>query len=652
MKYRPDIDGLRTIAVLPVVIYHAGLGLPGGFVGVDVFFVISGFLITYFLISEIDKGQFSILQFYERRARRIFPALFTMLFATTLSASLTMMPFDFRDFGKSLIATTLFGANIWFFREEGYFTEAAELEPLLHTWSLGVEEQYYIVFPLLLLAASRILSQRGVFALIALVGACSFFASVIALSTAPEAAFYLPHLRAWELLIGSLLAITVWRGWSGPSYWLPVWGRHLISFVGLAAILWPIFAYSAETPFPGLAALPPCLGAFLLISVGSDGRSFGTKLLSLPPMAFLGKLSYSLYLWHWPVISLYYYQHGELSWSGGISCLLISFVFSYLSWRFVEQPVRDRSRVGARSVASGSIAAMFLSIGMGMTIWKLDGIPDRVDPDLLAMADSKNFAHDRRDCHFVNPDRAREGDVCMRGAEGGEPSFVLVGDSHADAISPAIFAAASDLNLTGYQYTDAGFAPFPGVWRLGSDGTEDVDAFIEFLDARPSIKTLIIARYWQLQMTGYTYRHQGKIWVDEEYDGSGTTYNSSAIRRGIARLSNRFPERQLVLLDDVPTGSALHIRDQLRRMKAGNSVEFGLPAEDYDAQRALYEGFLEDIAAQLPNVYYWPIHSSLCGEFLCPLFEGETLLYRDGDHLSWEGALRLTPNARELLQYR
>ncbi|SFM16787.1 acyltransferase family protein [Shimia aestuarii] len=652
MKYRADIDGLRTIAVLPVIIYHAGLGLPGGFVGVDVFFVISGYLITYLLVAEIDADRFSILKFYERRARRIFPALFTMLLATALAASVTMMPFDFRDFGKSLVATTLFAANIWFFREEGYFTEAAELEPLLHTWSLGVEEQYYIIFPLLLFAASRVLGRRGAFVLISIVGLCSFLASVIATSSAPEAAFYLPQLRAWELLIGSLLAIAVVRRWWGPLPWMPGWGKHVLSLAGLAAILWPILAYNTETLFPGITALLPCLGAFLLISVGSDGRSVGTRLLSLSPMTFVGKLSYSLYLWHWPVISLFFYQRGDLSRSDGILCLVISFILAYLSWRFVEQPLRDRSRVGTRTIAAGSVFAMFLSIGIGVAIWQLDGMPNRVDPDLLAMANSKNFAHDRRDCHFVNPSRASKGDVCVRGAAKVEPSFVLVGDSHADAISPAIFAAANDLNLAGYQYTDAGFAPFPGVWRLGREGTDDVDAFIEFLKNRPTIKTLIVARYWQLQLTGYTYRHQGGIWVDDEYDGSGAEYNKSAVEHGMARLARLFPDRKIILLDDVPTGSALHIRDQLRRMKAGRSAEFGLPEEDYKAQRTQYEDILKGIAADLPNVIYQPLFGVLCNDRLCPLFDGETLLYRDGDHLSWKGALRLTPNARDLLQYQ
>ena len=641
MKYRADIDGLRTVAVVPVVVYHAGLGLSGGFVGVDVFFVISGFLITYLLANEIDNRQFSLLRFYERRARRLFPALFTMLAATTVAAMLIMVPFDLSDYSKSLVATTMFAANIWFYSQEGYFTEAAELEPLLHTWSLGVEEQYYIIFPLLLFALSRLFGAGRTFAVILLLAVGSFVAAVVTLSVAPEAAFYLPHLRAWELLIGSLLALAVWRGWWDASR-LPPWLAQGLALAGLAAILWPVLAYSTETPFPGLAALPPCLGAATLIAVGAGNSSLVTRFLSLPVMVFIGKLSYSLYLWHWPVISLTYYHFGALTPTLGLLCLAASFALSYLSWRYVERPVRNRQRIGDRKIVAGSATAIVLSIGIGLTIWQLDGLPNRMDPELMAMADSRNFLHDRRDCHFVTPQRARAGEVCIRGAEGVDPSFVLIGDSHADALSPAIFAAAADLGLAGYQYTDAGFVPLPGVWPLGQRETDEVEALTAFLEARPDLRTLIVARYWQHQMTGYTYRHAGDVWVDAEYDGSGTRYNGVATRNGIARLAARFPDRQIVLLDDFPSGSELHMRDQLRHMRLGEArAEMGLPTQERDAQRASYEPVLADLAAELPNLHYKPVFQSLCGPERCALFDGDTLLFRDGDHLSWDGALRL-----------
>lgn len=650
MIYRRDIDGLRTIAVMLVIVSHAGLGLPGGFVGVDVFFVISGFLITHLLIVEINDQKFSIWRFYERRIRRLFPALFVVLAVTTGIASFVMVSFDLEDYAKSLVSTTLFAGNLWFFRQEGYFTEAAELEPLLHTWSLGVEEQYYIFFPVLLVLLFRVTCARRVFAAVFLLALGSFLAAAVTVGVALEAAFYLPHLRAWELLMGSLLAMAIWQGWWKSSR-LPLWITQLLAIIGFAAIFWPAICYSSETPFPGLAALPPCLGAATLIAIGDHSRSLITRFLSLAPMVFVGKLSYSLYLWHWPLISLAYYQFGALTPQMGIICVLLSFALSYVSWRYVEKPMRNRKRVGSRMIVAASAGVFAASIGIGSTIWKLDGFPNRTNPELLALANPLNFLHDRRDCHFVTAMRASANDVCIRGADASTPSFILTGDSHADAFSPAIFTAAADLGLSGYQFTDSGFVPLPlpEVWLLGRARSDTSEALIAFIEARPWIETLIVTRYWLHQMTGYTYRHNGDVWVDEDYEGSGTSYNATATRNGLARLAIRFPERRIILLDDVPSGAALYMRDNLRRLRFDDFSELGLPMTEYAEQRSAYESILVDIADKFPNVQYRPLFQSICDERLCPLFEGQTLLYRDGDHLSWQGALKLVDTARDLL---
>ena len=649
MKYRADIDGLRTVAVLPVVIFHAGLGLPGGFVGVDVFFVISGFLITFLLVSEIQTNRFSIINFYERRARRIFPALFAMVFATTVAASFVMLPYDFEDFGKSVVATTLLAANIWFYKQEGYFTEAAELEPLLHAWSLSVEEQYYIVFPLLLLFAFRYLGRLGAVALILCVGLISFLAAAKTVSSAPEASL---HLRAWELMIGSLLAIGFALSWTDRVS-LPKWMAHLVSLFGLAFIIVPVFFYNPETLFPGVNALPPCLGAMLMIAIGGDGRGIGTRFLSLPIMTFVGKLSYSIYLWHWPVITLVYYKFGELTSALGLSCLAVAFVLAYLSWRFVEQPFRNRRRIGVPMVAFTSIGAMALSTGLGLFIWRSDGLPNRVDPRLLdivqpAVPRTTHYAKFRH-CLFVTPERAQNGDVCVRGAESVQPSFVFVGDSHAASLTPVVFDMARDLGIAGYQYSNPGLVPLPDVWRLDRVGTEDVDAFVAFVQERPSIETIIIARYWLHQMTGYTYRFEGDVWLDERYDGSGASYNQTATLNGLIRLSRMFPDREIVLLDDVPSGSEMHIRDQIRRVNFEGLSKLGLPVEAYQKQRASYEPFFEKLAQDTPNIFYRPVASKLCDAQLCRLFDGDTLLYNDGDHVKPVGALKLSEPIRDLL---
>ncbi|WP_370191583.1 acyltransferase family protein [Qipengyuania sp.] len=652
MIYRADVDGLRTVAVIPVLIFHAGLGLSGGFVGVDVFFVISGFLITGLLLGEMEERRFSLLGFYERRARRIFPALFAMIAVTSLAAVVIMVPADLASYGKSVAATTMFLANAWFYTQQGYFTEAAELKPLLHAWSLGVEEQFYVVFPLLLWLGIRIFRAIGAAVLIAIVGIISLAMAQLALSSNSAAAFYLPQYRAWELFLGSLLAIASARGWLkglGRHSWL----NKSLSVLGLALILYAVIGFGPETPFPGLSALFPCLGTALLIATGEQGTTPIRTLLELPVMTFVGKLSYSLYLWHWPFIAFTYYATAQLSVFSGLMCLAASGAAAYLSWRYVEQPVRDRKRVSRSAVMGWSAAVMVAFVALGLALFRLDGLPDRLPQEMNALADYRNHIHDRRECHFVTPERARSGDVCVRGAINTTPSFVLVGDSHADAFSPALFAAATDLGISGYQYTDAGFRPLKGVSQRGDASFEsDVAAFIDFVLERPNLRTIYLTLYWQHQMTGYTYRHRGTIWVDKDYNGEGTAYNRIATLNGLRRLAEALPGRRIVILDDVPTGDALHMPTQLRVQRFGlkPTDEMGLPKTESDEQRATYEPDLRRLASSTDRIAYRPVFVSLCDAVRCPLFDGDTLLFRDGDHLSKEGAMKLKGAARRMLE--
>ncbi len=286
-RYRPDIDGLRAVAVLAVVLYHAGVpGVAGGFVGVDVFFVISGFLITGILAHELDADRFSIVGFYDRRVRRILPALVLVVAASFVAGWILLSPAALRDFAGSAAATALFASNVWFWQTRDYFTQAAELLPLLHTWSLAVEEQFYIIFPLLLFALRR--WSRATLTLVIAAGCTvSFFLSVLGVAWMPTATFYLLPTRAWELGIGALLALV-----SLPAASRPL--REAGAALGLAAILASVALIDVTTPFPGAAALPACLGAVALIWAGGQGPTYAGALLSLPAVAFVGLISYSL----------------------------------------------------------------------------------------------------------------------------------------------------------------------------------------------------------------------------------------------------------------------------------------------------------------------------------------------------------------------
>ena len=335
MHYRPEIDGLRAVAVLPVILFHAGIpGFSGGFVGVDVFFVISGYLITSILIKDLDAGNFSLTRFYERRARRILPALSFVMLCCLPFAWAWMIPTDLANFGQSLIAVSVFASNILFWKESSYFAAAAEEKPLLHTWSLAVEEQFYLLFPLVIWALWRF-GRQPIFWLIVLVTGASLALSELGWRFKPDANFYLIPTRAWEFMIGALCALSAAR--QKPS--------HILGLVGLGMILAAIVIFDKSTPFPSLYALVPVIGTALVIQYGGAGSLAG-RLLSLKPMVAIGLISYSAYLWHQP---LFAFARLRLTEAPSLEVLLIlsalSLVLAAFSWRFVEQPFRRKDRI-------------------------------------------------------------------------------------------------------------------------------------------------------------------------------------------------------------------------------------------------------------------------------------------------------------------
>ena len=340
IDYRRDIDGLRAVAIVPVLLFHAGVpGFGGGYVGVDVFFVISGFLITQIIAREIDGGRFSILNFYERRARRIMPALMAMIAAVLIAACAVYLPGDLNAVPKAAAAATLFVSNLWYFATTGYFAGGAETKPLLHTWSLAVEEQYYIGFPVLLILVARFW-PRGRTAMVAAIALVSFGWAVATQGKGDGFAFYMLPPRAWELFAGSLLALGV------VPHIRAQWLRELLALAGLAAIGFAIFAYDKTTVFPGVTALPPVLGSVAILHAGAQTRV--ARMLGLSPFVGIGLISYSLYLWHWPVIVFAQYAtDATLSGWGSVAAIAASVLLAVLSWRFVERPVPRSGAVRA-----------------------------------------------------------------------------------------------------------------------------------------------------------------------------------------------------------------------------------------------------------------------------------------------------------------
>jgi peptidoglycan/LPS O-acetylase OafA/YrhL len=457
---------------LSVLGCHLGLwGLRGGFVGVDVFFVISGYLISTIILTEVTAGRFSLAAFYERRIRRIFPALFAMLLAFTMLAWAFLLPSELVTYSRSLIAALLSGSNLYFSHHNGYFDQPQSY-PLLHTWSLGVEEQFYIFFPLFVLALRRWLPAR-VRLSITLCAAASLALSAVDVYHNRNATFYMPQCRAWELLIGTLLSLRVLPPMRTTAL------RNAASATGLAAVAYSAHFYNSSTPFPGLAALVPCLGAALMIESCRSGDSLVRGLLGWSPMRFVGRISYSLYLWHWPVIVLG--SMGVLSvvekliasrWlpqttSGWLDVpveVVFSFTLAVLSWRFVETPFRDGSIQMSRkrlfrltaAVTTSTVAASVFVIHSG-------GLKGRFSPQIETLAsylgDTKDMKPTRMGvCFITTADRFDnfKYNTCLRRISD-RRNYLLLGDSHSAVIWPALSNALDGRNVM--QANSSGCSP-------------------------------------------------------------------------------------------------------------------------------------------------------------------------------------------------
>jgi peptidoglycan/LPS O-acetylase OafA/YrhL len=343
--YRPDIDGVRALAILPVILFHADLGCPGGFIGVDIFFVISGFLITTLILKELRADAFSLATFWERRIRRIFPALFVVIFATLIAGWFLYLPPDFDLLGQSVAAQALLLSNVFFYQHMGYFQPDSNAMPLLHTWSLAVEEQFYVIFPLLLIFLARH-KRFSIAQIIFCLCICSLNLSVwgIKFNFSSSANFYLLPTRAWELMIGAFLA-AIPRKQLFHARW-----NEAAGLAGLGLVLYAVFFYTRETEFPGLAAIPPCLGAALIIISGGATPTLVSRVLVLRPIVFVGLISYSLYLWHWPLLVFTRYISIEAqSWQLRVALLLASTVLAILTFTLIEVPFRRRLLCPQRS---------------------------------------------------------------------------------------------------------------------------------------------------------------------------------------------------------------------------------------------------------------------------------------------------------------
>ena len=470
--------------------FHFGLPAFGGYVGVDVFFVISGYVITLSLLGDLVAGKFSILAFYERRVRRIFPALIFTFILCWLAAWLLFLPADFVDFSNSLLSSATFVSNIYFWKNSGYFDTSAQLRPLLHTWSLSVEEQFYVFMPIAVYLTHRFLRARWLLAFVPVLLA-SFALSAFATYTAPTANFFVLPTRAWELLLGALLVFAHLPAARGRI-------AEALALCGAALIAFAIVAYSDATPFPGVSALAPCVGAVLLIYAGTHAQTSVGRLLTLPPIVFIGKISYSLYLVHWSIIV--FTRHATLREPTDLQIVLIavaSFALATFSWAVIERPFRwPKKRIPRARLLFGGAGAMALAALVGATGVLLHGIPGRlsgpvqqaqIDPDTWMTGVC--FLLDDQDYRAWNADR------CRRTSGYGE-NALLWGDSFAAHYVPGLIANADNLTANVFQYTAAGCPPVLSYYSYARPNCQKFNAHVLEIIPRYDIKTVVMAARW------------------------------------------------------------------------------------------------------------------------------------------------------------
>ena len=485
MKYRAEIDGLRALAVVPVILFHAGFELfSGGFVGVDVFFVISGYLITTILIEDIENKRFSIVNFYERRARRLLPALFFVMLVCIPFAWMWMLPSQMKDFSQSLVAVSLFASNILFWRESGYFDAAAEEKPLLHTWSLAVEEQYYVLFPVFLILAWRFGKNR-VFWMIVVMAAVSLLLSEWGWRNKATANFYLAPTRAWELFAGSIAAFIVQKQ--------GVKNNNLLALTGLLAILFSIFFYDETTPFPSLYALVPVLGVVLLV-LYADKETIAAKLLSTRGFVGLGLISYSAYLWHQPLFAFARIK-SQNNFSATLMVILVvaSLCLAYLSWKCVETPFRNKNKLNRKTFFVSVFGILLFAI-LGFVGHQKNGFPNRLEDYQNEILEWESYprqiAYREGDC-FLRPE---QGQTEFKSACTNMPANTLIwGDSHAAAL-----ASGWRTSRNVHQLTASGCPPIINTVFPTRQHCEGINRHIIDVISMSNYDKVILHAYWTM----------------------------------------------------------------------------------------------------------------------------------------------------------
>jgi peptidoglycan/LPS O-acetylase OafA/YrhL len=653
--YRRDIDGLRALAVAAIVLHHAfPTVLPGGFVGVDVFFVISGFLITRILAEARDEGRFSWGGFYLRRARRIVPAYVLVALVTVALAAWIEMPRLLAQTGAAAAASGLFLANVLAAQSPGYFAPSLQQNPLLHLWSLGVEEQFYLVWPALiaLLSLGALRRARAGLAL-ALLAASLVLAQVMVAGGGGVAAFFHLPTRAWEFLAGGILALGLVRP-PGDSR-----AANLAAASGLLAVAWSLVALNQASPFPGLGAVPACLGAALLVWSGQDATPAAAALLRAAPVVALGRVSYSLYLWHWPLLVLAAdVAQQPLTIVQRLGVVALSLGLATLTWRFVEQPLR-RGPVDRPWRGLGGVLPLLLApVAAGAALFFGHGLPQRLSPDARALSDlEETDVNPARKACFEGADKASPDQCRFSTAPGVAPGpggdHVLVwGDSHADAVTPGVVAWARARSWSVREVARGGCPPLTGVrvrvfGRLDRGCEAWAARTLDEIAADRRLTLVVLAARWPLYRDAPPFYdvNSPRVAVDAAARPGGRPELSAALGATLDAIARRRPDLRVVVIGPVPelTLAPPECLAQQRQLGGRPEVCARVPAGPPLARAMPAEAAIRATVEDRPGVVAVFPTDTLCRDDGCAGVIDGRPVYFDDDHLSASGARRLVP---------
>jgi peptidoglycan/LPS O-acetylase OafA/YrhL len=613
LQYRPDIDGLRAIAVLSVVFYHFGAGwLPGGFTGVDVFFVISGYIITLNIMEKVQAGEFSIRDFYIRRIKRIVPALVFMIATVLIVGWIFIVPPDYRLIGKSAIYSVLGLGNLYFYGNTDYFDPKAETQPLLHTWSLGVEEQFYLVWPIAFLIATIFFKTRLRIAVaLAAFTFSAFIFSEWATQSYSKAAFYLPFARAWELALGCLIAFLP-----------PIRSRLYSEFtvlIGLLLVGISIFTVNVTQSFPGFGAVYACFGAAAIVAPKRRDGIFNA-FLTFEPIRLVGLISYSLYLWHWPIIV--YYREIMIDHKPGVlvvfTLLLLSVSVSYVSYALIEQPFRKARKSFVWLPISA--ATVVLTFGVGVLVTK--GAPFRIPPSVMTYADGAlDFSRRRPVCHRTDEFRLPLAESCRFGAQDSLPRYAIWSDSHGVELGEAL---GNRLGESGRSIVALTYTSCPPALNFNAPYQKGCDAFtssaLAYLLNDDQIHTIYLAGYWEYYINS-PYR-------DALAAGMQASL-SSLVQAG----------KKVVLVASNPEITGTRIpQAAVQYAMLGKLEMLAVTIENHNKSTAISRELLMNLSTQYTNVTLYDPVDALCLEHVCPMVLNNEPVLFDDNHLTLSAA--------------